>query len=84
MCYWPAGKVLGGSSGINGLIYIRGNVQGYDQMAKRTNDSIWKTENIMKFYKKVENYKGWFSKGNLKKRFLKKFASRNLGLYYII
>jgi len=64
VAFWAAGKALGGSSNIHGLINIRGNVQGYDLMANRTGDPIWKTSNILKFYEMVENYNGWFDKSN--------------------
>ncbi|ODM96357.1 Glucose dehydrogenase [FAD, quinone] [Orchesella cincta] len=61
---WPTGKVLGGSSQLNAMMYLRGNVQGFDEVAAKTGDSRWKTANILKYYKGLENYDGWFSKND--------------------
>jgi len=57
---WPSGKQLGGSSQLNAMMYLRGNVQGFDEIAKKTGDSRWNTSNILRYYKSIEDYKGWF------------------------
>jgi choline dehydrogenase len=38
---YPRGKVLGGSSSINGMIYMRGQARDYDQWAQITGDDAW-------------------------------------------
>ncbi len=63
MTFWPGGKVLGGSSNINGMIFIRGNVQGFDIVANVTGNSIWSMENMLKVYKGLEDYHGYFDNG---------------------
>ncbi len=60
MTHWPAGKGLGGSSVINGMIYIRGSVQGFDDMADRTGNPVWNLRNVQKHYKMLEDYHGHF------------------------
>jgi len=46
-------------------MYVRGNIQGYDIIANRTGDPLWQSKNILKFYKKLENYNGRFDKGKI-------------------
>eukprot|EP00438_Fugacium_kawagutii_P031363 Skav216009 [mRNA] locus=scaffold833:237036:249669:+ [translate_table: standard] len=41
---WPRGKVLGGSSALNGLLYVRGLRQDYDAWAKALGDASWSYE----------------------------------------
>ncbi|CAL8077369.1 unnamed protein product [Orchesella dallaii] len=60
VCHWPAGKVLGGSSILNAMMYLRGNVQGFDEIAEKTGDNRWNLTNVLKYYKNLENYNGWF------------------------
>jgi len=53
----PRGKLLGGSSSINGLVYVRGNKLDYDTWAQMGNTG-WSYEDVLPFFKKMENYQG--------------------------
>ena len=55
---YPRGKVLGGSSSINGMIYMRGQAQDYDDWASKTQESDWSWSASLARYKKFENYHG--------------------------
>lgn len=54
---WPRGRVLGGSSSINGLIYIRGQHQDYDDWAKK-GATGWEYRSVLPFFKRSEGYAG--------------------------
>jgi len=51
---WPCGKVLGGSSSINGLLYVRGQLQDYDRWAEMGNKG-WSFEEVLPYFKKSED-----------------------------
>ena len=56
---YPRGKVLGGSSSINGMIYMRGQARDYDLWAALTGDDSWRWDNVLPIFKKTEDhYKG--------------------------
>ncbi len=53
---YPRGKVLGGSSSINGMIYMRGQAHDYDQWAELTGDPGWRWDQVLPLFKKTEDY----------------------------
>ena len=53
---YPRGKVLGGSSSINGMIYMRGQAADYDHWAQLTGDDSWRWDNVLPVFKKSENH----------------------------
>lgn len=54
---WPRGKGLGGSSAINGLLYIRGQHADFDDWA-RAGATGWGYREVLPFFKKSERYQG--------------------------
>ena len=53
----PRGKVLGGSSSINGMIYVRGQSGDYDNWAQRGNKG-WSYDEVLPYFKKTECFEG--------------------------
>ncbi|PZP32460.1 MAG: choline dehydrogenase [Roseateles depolymerans] len=53
---YPRGKVLGGSSSINGMIYMRGQSRDYEHWADLTGDDTWRWERVLKAFKRHENH----------------------------
>lgn len=53
---YPRGKTLGGSSSINGMIYMRGQSRDYDQWARITGDDEWRWSHVLPAFKKHEDY----------------------------
>jgi choline dehydrogenase len=52
--FQPRGKVLGGSSSINGLLYVRGQHEDYDRWRQHGN-SGWGYDDVLPYFKKAEN-----------------------------
>lgn len=50
---WPRGRVLGGSSSINGMIYVRGSMSDFDRWA-RAGNAGWDAEKVASLYKDLE------------------------------
>ena len=52
---WPRGRVLGGSSSINGLVHVRGQARDYDHWRQLGNEG-WAYDDVLPFFKKLEDY----------------------------
>jgi choline dehydrogenase len=52
--FQPRGKVLGGSSSINGLLYVRGQHEDYDRWRQRGNTG-WGFDDVLPYFKKAED-----------------------------
>ncbi|MCA8927999.1 MAG: GMC family oxidoreductase N-terminal domain-containing protein [Alphaproteobacteria bacterium] len=53
----PRGKMLGGSSSINGMVFVRGQPQDYDHWAQLGNRG-WSYRDVLPIFKKMETYRG--------------------------
>jgi choline dehydrogenase len=53
----PRGRLLGGSSAINGMAYVRGQAQDFDTWAQMGNQG-WSYESVLPFFKRMESYEG--------------------------
>ncbi|MBM3490855.1 MAG: choline dehydrogenase [Alphaproteobacteria bacterium] len=57
LIHWPRGRVLGGTSSINGMLYVRGNpadFDGWSQMGCRG----WSYDEVLPYFRKSESYAG--------------------------
>jgi choline dehydrogenase len=53
--YWPRGKVLGGSSSINAMVYVRGNPKDFDNWSAAGN-SGWSYSELLPYFKRMESW----------------------------
>jgi choline dehydrogenase len=51
--YWPRGRALGGSSSINGMVYIRGHASDYDHWAQ-LGCTGWSWEDVLPYFRRAE------------------------------
>jgi choline dehydrogenase len=51
----PRGKVVGGSSSINGMVYVRGHAMDYDHWAESGADG-WSYADVLPYFKRMENW----------------------------
>ena len=52
--YQPRGKVLGGTSSINGMVYMRGNAADYDEWRQRGCEG-WDYDSVLPYFKQAED-----------------------------
>jgi len=54
---WPRGRVLGGSSSINGLLYVRGQRQDFDHWRQLGNEG-WGWDDVLPLFRRAESWEG--------------------------
>ena len=59
---WPRGRVLGGSSSINGLLYVRGQPEDFDHWAQLGNKG-WAWADVLPCFKRAESWRGDYANG---------------------
>ena len=52
--FWPRGKVLGGSSSINGMVYIRGQHEDFD-LWRQFGNTGWSSSDVLPYFKRAED-----------------------------
>jgi choline dehydrogenase len=60
--YWPAGRLVGGSSAINGMIYCRGHQASYDRWQRlaggQSDAPAWNYEALLPYFRRSEDFEG--------------------------
>ena len=74
---YPRGKVLGGSSSINGMIYMRGQARDYNQWAHITGDDAWTWDNCLPDFMAHEDHYLFNSSLSSKDGDFKHFHAKN-------
>ena len=70
--YWPRGRVLGGSSSLNAMVYIRGHALDYDNWEDMGAEG-WNYQNCLPYFKKAQTHElgeGEYRGGSGKKIYL--------------
>ena len=55
---WPMGRVLGGSSSINGMAWARGHKNDWDFFASESGDDDWSYRSVLDIYRRIEHWQG--------------------------
>ena len=55
--YWPRGRLLGGSSAVNGMLFVRGAPHKYDEW-RDGNSPGWGYDELLPYFKEIESYHG--------------------------
>jgi choline dehydrogenase len=55
---WSMGKVLGGSSSINAMMWARGHKRDWDHFAAESGDDGWSYSNVLDIYRRIEDWQG--------------------------
>lgn len=55
--YWPRGKMLGGSSSLNAMMWVRGFAADYDEWAELAGPG-WAFSNVVKHFRRIESVQG--------------------------
>lgn len=55
---FPMGKVLGGGSSVNGLVWARGHRNDFDGWAEETGNPRWSYSSVLEIYRRIENWDG--------------------------
>lgn len=55
--YWPRGRLLGGSSSVNGMLFVRGGAHRYDEWRDGNNPG-WGFEEVLPYFKQIEDRPG--------------------------
>jgi choline dehydrogenase len=55
---WSMGKVLGGGSSINAMVWARGHKNDWDHFAAESDDTSWSYQSVLDIYRRIEDWRG--------------------------